>query len=65
MESHYTVNVATRGTDARWHHYCRIELGSDRESALYKMREMRVMFGPEYKLDLTYWHCTGQIVDSQ
>lgn len=67
----YEINVAKKVKhptfySGKYSHYCKIELGDClSETAYQKYRELREMFGEEYKLDLTYWDCKGQCISEE
>lgn len=59
VSNNYEINVA-KGRE----HYCRIQLSeSYEEEAKEKLKELREIFGDEYRLTMTYWLCKGIRVD--
>jgi hypothetical protein len=81
MQSHYSLNIAIRNNTLAWGskpdapkyqltHFARVDLGSDRESAIATAREFAKRFPASdlpggFALRLTYWSCIGEQIDFQ
>lgn len=79
MESHYSLNIARVNSARAWDwrpsaptytasHFCRIDLGPDRDGAVMKARDIATRFPQgatpgDFILSLTYWDCVGRHID--
>lgn len=77
-QSHYVLNVAQVTSTKAWDstaqapvytstHFCRIDLGPVRDSALIRARDIQARFPSgdlpgHFRLQLTYWKCAGESV---
>lgn len=59
----YEMNVAKQNSKGNWIHFCRVEIGDTLpEIAEAKAREIKEMFGKQYKCSLTRVECVGRPV---
>lgn len=69
IQSNYEINVSRLykkplDKEARYHHYCKIELGSDLPEVISeKVHELREIFPEDFKLDLMHIECYGKEIE--